>query len=160
MEWAEYKDGPWRLIGDGAPNCGFYDWHLPRRISSEFYLRIRVRDTAGNEASAATDEPISHALEQSSKLETLFRDAEGYFKLNQYEKAIQKYEEIAEMWDHKPAGLKALGGTIRCFGAMGDHERLKQQAQAIRDRLDITEELTDEERQKWLKWLNMIEPQR
>lgn len=157
LEWAENKDGPWRLIGDGAPNCGFYDWPLPRRLPSECYLRIRVRDKAGNEACAATEKPISLAPKQSSKLEALFRDADGYFNLYEYEKAIQKYEEIARKWDHKPAGLRALGGTIRCFAAMGDHKRCKQQVQAVRDRIERIEELTDEERQQWLKWLDAFD---
>ncbi len=159
LEWSEHKGGPWCLIGaDHLPNAGIYRWHLPKGMPLKVYLRISVRDKAGNEARAATDEPISLVPEQSSKPEALLRDAEGSFNLNQYEEAIQKYEEIATMWDHKPAGLRALGGTIRCFAAIGDHERLKQQVKAIHDRLDTTEELTDEERQQWLKWLDMVEP--
>lgn len=159
LEWSEHKDGPWCLIGaDHLPNSGIYRWHLPKGMPSKVYLRIRVRDKAGNAAYAATEKAISLAPEHSSKPEALLRDADGYFNLNEYEKAIQKYEEIAKMWDHKLAGLRALGGMIRCFGAMGDHERCKQQVQAIRDRLDVTEELTDEERQQWVKWLDIIQP--
>jgi predicted DNA-binding protein (UPF0251 family) len=62
LEWAEHKNGPWRLIGDGnLPNTGHYKWHLNNGIPSRVYLRIRVRDKAGNEACAATAqaEPIS-----------------------------------------------------------------------------------------------------
>jgi RNA polymerase sigma factor (sigma-70 family) len=59
LEWAEQKDGPWYLIGDHLPNTGSYTWHLPERMPPRIYLRIRVRDQAGNEACAATDQPIS-----------------------------------------------------------------------------------------------------
>jgi hypothetical protein len=58
LEWAEQKDGPWYLIGeDHLPNTGHYKWHLNNEIPSRVYLRIRVRDKAGNEACAATDKP-------------------------------------------------------------------------------------------------------
>ncbi len=58
LEWSEHKDGPWSLIGAAnLPNSGIYRWHLPEGMPSKVYLRIRVRDKAGNEAYAATDTP-------------------------------------------------------------------------------------------------------
>ncbi|HZV04236.1 MAG TPA: RNA polymerase sigma factor [Gemmataceae bacterium] len=65
LEWAEQKDGPWHVIGeDHLPNTGSYTWDfsytwkLLGSKPSECYLRIRVRDKAGNEACAAMDKPI------------------------------------------------------------------------------------------------------
>jgi hypothetical protein len=58
LEWAEHKEGPWRIIGEGPlPNNGQYPWHLPEGIPSRVFLKLTVRDTAGNAAEAKTDKP-------------------------------------------------------------------------------------------------------
>jgi hypothetical protein len=69
-QWAERPDGEWRTIGAGElPNTGDlvgrvpditgdYVWQLPPNIPARIYLRLLVRDLAGNEAVAQTDEPI------------------------------------------------------------------------------------------------------
>jgi RNA polymerase sigma factor (sigma-70 family) len=60
LEWAEQKSGPWYLIGEAhLPNTGSYRWHLPQGLPPRVYLRIRVLDSADNEARAETDKPIS-----------------------------------------------------------------------------------------------------
>jgi hypothetical protein len=68
----EYKDasnGEWKTIGTKLPNTvahaaqvppgvtGSYSWQVPPGTVSA-YLRLRVHDTAGNEAQAATAEPL------------------------------------------------------------------------------------------------------
>lgn len=58
LEWAEQKDGPWNIIGEGQlPNTGQYPWHLPEHLPPRVYLRLTARDQAGNEARAQTDKP-------------------------------------------------------------------------------------------------------
>lgn len=58
LEWAEQKDGPWNIIGEGQlPNTGQYPWHLPEHLPPRVYLRLTARDLAGNEARAQTDKP-------------------------------------------------------------------------------------------------------
>jgi len=58
LEWAERKEGPWSPIGGGAlPNSGQYAWHLPEGIPSRVFLKLTVRDIAGNAAVAQTDKP-------------------------------------------------------------------------------------------------------
>ena len=57
LEWAERKEGPWSPIGGGLPNSGQYAWQLPETIPSRVYLKLTVRDTAGNAAVAQTDKP-------------------------------------------------------------------------------------------------------
>jgi hypothetical protein len=58
LEWAERKDGTWTPIGGPSlPNTGQYAWSLPSNIPSRVFLRLTVRDAAGNEARAQTDKP-------------------------------------------------------------------------------------------------------
>ncbi|HTU17460.1 MAG TPA: hypothetical protein VMG10_05300 [Gemmataceae bacterium] len=58
LEWAEQKDGPWNVIGEGPmPNSSQYPWRLPEHLPPRVYLRLTVRDLAGNEARAQTDKP-------------------------------------------------------------------------------------------------------
>jgi hypothetical protein len=58
LEWAEQKDGPWKPIAEGPlPNNGQYPWRLPEGLPPRVYLRLTMRDAAGNEARAQTDKP-------------------------------------------------------------------------------------------------------
>ncbi|HEY7328955.1 MAG TPA: hypothetical protein VH592_15030 [Gemmataceae bacterium] len=58
LEWSEQKDGPWNLIGEQSlPNAGQYPWHLPDRLPPRVYLRLTMRDQAGNVSIAKTDKP-------------------------------------------------------------------------------------------------------
>src|SRR5579875_481036 len=58
LEWAEQKDGPWNLIGEPQlPNTGQYPWRLPEHLPPRVYLRLTMRDVAGNESRAQTDKP-------------------------------------------------------------------------------------------------------
>jgi hypothetical protein len=59
IEWAERKEGQWNQIG--APqmaNSGQYSWPVPANVPPSVYLRLAVRDTAGNVAVAQTQEPV------------------------------------------------------------------------------------------------------
>jgi hypothetical protein len=58
LEWADQKDGPWNPIGEQQlPNTGQYPWRLPERLPPRVYLRLTMRDLAGNENHAQTDKP-------------------------------------------------------------------------------------------------------
>jgi hypothetical protein len=59
LEWSERKEGPWQFIGAAElPNTGRYSWQVPETIPPKVYLKLSVRDTAGNTAVAQTSEPI------------------------------------------------------------------------------------------------------
>lgn len=58
LEWAEQPQGPWRPIAADLPALpNRYPWVLPASMPSHVYLRLTVRDTAGNSAVAVTAEP-------------------------------------------------------------------------------------------------------
>ena len=59
LEWSEQPDGTWNSIGGGPlPNSGQYAWRLPTQTPSNVYLRLTVRDQAGNDARAQTAKPV------------------------------------------------------------------------------------------------------
>ncbi|MFQ3652054.1 MAG: hypothetical protein SNJ75_17180, partial [Gemmataceae bacterium] len=59
LEWAERVNGPWEIIGEPQlPNTGNYAWKVPERIPPKVFLRLTVRDKAGNASQAITPEPI------------------------------------------------------------------------------------------------------
>lgn len=58
LEWSERVEGPWQAIGVNLPNTGQYSWQLPSRLPVRVYLRLRVRDLAGNESVAVTAQPL------------------------------------------------------------------------------------------------------
>lgn len=59
LEWAERKDGPWNYIGSPElPNTGKHSWPVPPNAPASVYLRLTVRDTAGNTAVAQTSDPV------------------------------------------------------------------------------------------------------
>jgi hypothetical protein len=59
LEYAASKDGPWEYIGaPELPNSGRFSWTVPDNMPASVYLRLTVRDTAGNKAVAQTGEPV------------------------------------------------------------------------------------------------------
>jgi hypothetical protein len=57
LEWAAQAQGPWQTIHAGLANTGRFAWQLPATLPSHVYLKLTVRDTAGNVAVAVTREP-------------------------------------------------------------------------------------------------------
>lgn len=57
--YATSPDGPWSTVAAGLENTGQYAWRLPRETPDQFYLRIEVRDEAGNITSFTTPEPVT-----------------------------------------------------------------------------------------------------
>ena len=59
LEWAPKKDGPWSHIGaDMLENTGKFAWTVPANIPPNVYLRLSVRDKAGNVSVAETKDPV------------------------------------------------------------------------------------------------------
>jgi hypothetical protein len=58
LSFAESANGPWSTIASGLENTGRYDWRLDNRVPDRIFLRLEVRDEAGNIQSVATAEPI------------------------------------------------------------------------------------------------------
>lgn len=58
---SEQKEGPWATIAAGLPNTGQYFWRADARVPDKFYLRLEVRDGAGNRTAVQTREPIASA---------------------------------------------------------------------------------------------------
>ncbi len=57
LEWAERRDGPWSPIANNIANSGKHSWQLPNQLPVQVYMRLRVKDLAGNEGVAVTPDP-------------------------------------------------------------------------------------------------------
>src|SRR5206468_25507 len=56
LEWSS-NGTAWEFIGEPQlPNTGRYTWQVPPKIPPKVYLKLTVRDTAGNVAVAQTHE--------------------------------------------------------------------------------------------------------
>jgi hypothetical protein len=58
LQFSQQPDGPWTPIAAGLPNTGQYHWRVDSRVPDEFYLRLQVRDEAGNTATDQLDRAI------------------------------------------------------------------------------------------------------
>jgi hypothetical protein len=52
-------NGPWTSIASGLSHTGQYAWQVDDRVPRDFYLRLEVRDRAGNVTVDQLGEPIS-----------------------------------------------------------------------------------------------------
>ncbi len=50
--------GPWTPIASGLDNTGIYRWRLDNRVPDRIYLRLEMRDEAGNVGTFDTPEPV------------------------------------------------------------------------------------------------------
>jgi hypothetical protein len=61
LEWCDHPgpDAQWHFIGpEELPHTGRFDWQPPADIPPKVFLRLTVRDTAGNKAVAQTPESV------------------------------------------------------------------------------------------------------
>lgn len=58
LQWAERREGDWHEIASNQPNTGRYTWFLPSNLPFRVYMRLIVRDLAGNVSTAETAEPV------------------------------------------------------------------------------------------------------
>jgi hypothetical protein len=58
LQWAEQPTKEWQTIAADLTNDGHYTWKLPKDIPYQVFLRLTVRDTAGNVSTAETRQPV------------------------------------------------------------------------------------------------------
>jgi hypothetical protein len=58
LYWAEKREGPWQVIAVDQPNTGRLPWKMPPELPYQIYLRLQVRDQAGNVSIAETSNPV------------------------------------------------------------------------------------------------------
>jgi hypothetical protein len=61
LQWAPKIDGPWEFIGGPElPHTGSFAWQVPpaAAAATSVYLKLTVRDGAGNVAVAVTEKPV------------------------------------------------------------------------------------------------------
>jgi len=56
--WSDKETGPWMPIASEVPNTGRYLWKMPPNLPYMVYLRLEVRDAAGNVGVAQTPKPV------------------------------------------------------------------------------------------------------
>ncbi|TWU21883.1 hypothetical protein Pla144_43170 [Bythopirellula polymerisocia] len=59
LYFSSQPNGPWSAIAAGLENTGSYTWRIERHVPERFYVRLEVRDTAGNVATFQTPEPLA-----------------------------------------------------------------------------------------------------
>jgi len=63
LSFSQARGGPWLPIAAGLENTGRYAWPIDTRTPPKLYLRLEVRDEAGNVGVHETTEPV--AIDQS-----------------------------------------------------------------------------------------------
>jgi hypothetical protein len=61
LAFGEQPKGPWTTIASGLPNDGQYFWRVDAGVPDKFYLRLEVRDEAGNRTVHQLDQAIQSA---------------------------------------------------------------------------------------------------
>jgi len=59
LSFSDSPGGPWTTIASGLKNTGSYAWRLDRRVADQIYLRLEVRDEAGNITTIEPPDPLS-----------------------------------------------------------------------------------------------------
>jgi len=59
LSFSDSPGGPWTTIASGLKNTGIYPWRLDRRVAEQIYLRLEVRDEAGNVTTIEPPDPIT-----------------------------------------------------------------------------------------------------
>jgi len=59
LSYAPTPSGPWTAVATGLENTGRYTWWMDGRVPEQIYLRLEVRDEAGNVGSFVTPSPIA-----------------------------------------------------------------------------------------------------
>ena len=61
LHYSATPGGPWLAIATELDNSGRYEWSVPPTSASRLYLRLEVRDAAGNRGIAESVDPVSLA---------------------------------------------------------------------------------------------------
>lgn len=55
---ASRRTGPWERITERLPDTGRFEWEVPPEVDQKVYIRLEVRDAAGNVTRVDADEPF------------------------------------------------------------------------------------------------------
>jgi tetratricopeptide (TPR) repeat protein len=91
-------------------------------------------------------------LTPQEQVQALFSIAECRFNLGEYDAARQLYDQLAERFKGRAEQLNALGGSVRCYAAQNQAEKLAQRLQEIRL---VLKEADEETRHRWEEWLKL-----
>jgi hypothetical protein len=58
LYWSDHSSGPWAPIVQDIADTESYTWRLDTRGPEQIYLRLVVRDEAGNVATDVTSKPV------------------------------------------------------------------------------------------------------
>jgi hypothetical protein len=59
LHYGSHPGGPWSMIVAGLKNTGHYTWTTDRHVPEQVYLRLDVRDAAGNATTVRTSRPVT-----------------------------------------------------------------------------------------------------
>lgn len=59
LSYAMQSTGPWEMFESRLPNSGRFLWTVPTALGTRFYIRLEVRDAAGNVSRVETDQPFT-----------------------------------------------------------------------------------------------------
>jgi hypothetical protein len=59
LHYGSHPGGPWSMIAAGLKNTGHYTWSTDRHVPEQVYLRLDVRDAAGNATTVRTSRPAT-----------------------------------------------------------------------------------------------------
>lgn len=105
-------------------------------------------------------DPAARArLSAEQQVQVPFNEADCLFKRGRYQDALKIYERLAIRFPQRPEGLEALGGTARCYAALGDMPHFRQRVDNISQVLPATRGLDQASRQGWEKWLTQVRRQ-
>jgi tetratricopeptide (TPR) repeat protein len=144
-----------------------------QRTVNHFMSREMSRDAADHYLEE-NRRSLGHAAEEFTRLEEILKDQElaslltvrqrnevpfivagCNYDLGEYDKALQKYEELAVKWGKTLFGLRALAETVRCYGVVKNFDKMRERTEQIHSLLPTTEGLSEAEKQHWADWLNL-----
>jgi tetratricopeptide (TPR) repeat protein len=117
---------------------------------------IRAAEEFAKLEAMLKDPELTSLLTVKQRKEVPYIIAQCRFNLGEYEKALQKYEELATKCGDSPEALWALGGTVQCYGSMGDFDHLRKRTEEIGKRLATIQGLSEADKQQWQEWLNQV----
>jgi hypothetical protein len=58
LSYSDQPAGPWNIIATAVENNGHYTWQLDNRVAERIYVRLEMRDQAGNVEITQTTQPV------------------------------------------------------------------------------------------------------
>jgi tetratricopeptide (TPR) repeat protein len=95
-------------------------------------------------------------LSVEEQVEVPFIAADCLFNLGSYEKALARYEALAQQYAGRAAGLRALGGSARIYTSRGQWDKVWERLGEIRRGLSW---LPPDQRPAWEAWLETASKQ-